>query len=58
MVRLVARGRTNAEISAELFLSLGTIKSHLVKVQSKLAITNSVQIAALGLGTRPGRLAE
>jgi len=46
VVRLVARGRTNAEISAELFLSLGTIKSHLAKVQNKLAITNRVQIAA------------
>lgn len=46
VVRLVARGRTNAEISAELFLSLGTVKSHLAKVQSKLHITNRVQIAA------------
>jgi len=46
VVRLVARGRTNTEISAELFLSLGTVKSHLAKVQSKLDITNRVQIAA------------
>lgn len=46
VVRLVARGRTNAEIGAELFVSLGTVKSHLGKVQSKLDITNRVQIAA------------
>lgn len=46
VVRLVAHGRTNAEISAELFLSLGTIKSHLAKIQKKLDITNRVQVAA------------
>ncbi len=46
VVRLVARGRTNAEIGAELFVSLGTVKSHLGKVQSKLDTTNRVQIAA------------
>ncbi len=46
VVRLVAHGRTNAEISVELFLSLGTVKSHLAKIQDKLDITNRVQIAA------------
>jgi len=46
VVRLVARGRTNAQVSAELFLSLGTVKSHLANVQSKLTLTNRVQVAA------------
>lgn len=46
VVRLVARGCTNAEISAELFLALGTVKSHLAKVQDKLGMNNRVQIAA------------
>jgi len=50
VVRLVARGRTNAEVSDELFLSLGTVKSHLANIQSKLALTNRVQVAAWAWG--------
>lgn len=46
VVRLVATGHTNAEICQQLFLSLGTVKSHLSNVQTKLALTNRVQIAA------------
>lgn len=46
LVRLVARGRTNAEIAGELFISLGTVKAHLASVQRKLGCTNRVQIAA------------
>lgn len=46
VVRLVARGRTNAETCGELFLSLGTVKSHLANVQAKLGLTNRVQVAA------------
>ena len=46
VVRLAARGLTNTEIGDELFLALGTVKSHLASVQSKLQLTNRVQIAA------------
>lgn len=46
VVRLVARGLTNAEISARLFISLGTVKSHLSSIQAKLHLNNRVQIAA------------
>jgi DNA-binding NarL/FixJ family response regulator len=46
VVRLVALGRTNAEISAELFLALSTVKTHLGGVQSKLGARNRVEIAA------------
>jgi DNA-binding NarL/FixJ family response regulator len=46
VVRAVARGRTNAEIAAELFVSLSTVKSHLANVQSKLDARNRVEIAA------------
>ncbi len=46
VVRAVARGRTNAEIAAELFVSLSTVKTHLTNVHSKLSTRNRVEIAA------------
>ncbi|MFF7790330.1 response regulator [Streptomyces sp. NPDC007991] len=46
VVRLVALGRTNAEIAAELYVSLSTVKTHLSSVQLKLAARNRVGIAA------------
>jgi DNA-binding NarL/FixJ family response regulator len=42
----VARGRTNAEIASELFISLGTVKTHLGSLQQKLAARNRVELAA------------
>jgi DNA-binding NarL/FixJ family response regulator len=46
VVRLVARGRTNAEIATSLHISLSTVKTHLNSVQLKLAARNRVEIAA------------
>jgi DNA-binding NarL/FixJ family response regulator len=46
VVRLVALGRTNAEIAVELYVSLSTVKTHLSSVQLKLAARNRVEIAA------------
>ncbi|MFF4249956.1 response regulator [Streptomyces sp. NPDC001663] len=46
VVRRVALGRTNAEIAAELYVSLSTVKTHLSSVQLKLAARNRVEIAA------------
>jgi DNA-binding NarL/FixJ family response regulator len=46
VVRLVADGRTNQEISDELFVSLSTIKSHMASIQAKLKLRNRVEIAA------------
>ncbi|WP_214368884.1 response regulator [Pseudonocardia sp. H11422] len=46
VVRAVARGRTNAEIAAELFVSLSTVKTHLANVHTKLAARNRVEVAA------------
>lgn len=46
VVRLVARGLTNAEVGAALFISLGTVKAHLGSVQNKLDVRNRVEIAA------------
>ena len=41
----VARGRTNAEIAAELFISLSTVKTHLASLMNKLGARNRVEIA-------------
>lgn len=41
----VARGRTNAEIADELFISLSTVKSHLASLMTKLGARNRVEIA-------------
>ncbi|WP_308250236.1 response regulator transcription factor [Sphaerisporangium fuscum] len=46
VVRLVARGRTNQEVAAELFVSLSTVKTHLGSIQMKLGARNRVEIAA------------
>lgn len=41
----VARGRTNAEIADELYISLSTVKSHLASLMTKLGARNRVEIA-------------
>jgi DNA-binding NarL/FixJ family response regulator len=46
VIRAIARGRTNTEIGAELFISLSTVKSHLASIQMKLGVRNRVEIAA------------
>ncbi|MER6812904.1 response regulator transcription factor [Spirillospora sp. NPDC000708] len=46
VVRAVARGRTNQEIAAELFISLSTVKGHIAGVQSRLGFRNRIEIAA------------
>ncbi|WP_416968245.1 response regulator [Streptomyces sp. 4F14] len=46
ITRLVAQGRTNAEIASELFIAPGTVKNHVAAVQRKLGARNRVGIAA------------
>jgi DNA-binding NarL/FixJ family response regulator len=45
VVREIARGRTNSEIGAELFISLSTVKSHVSTIQTKLDLRNRTEIA-------------
>jgi DNA-binding NarL/FixJ family response regulator len=45
VLRAVAHGRTNAELAAELFISLSTV-THLASLQTKLGARNRVELAA------------
>ncbi len=47
----VARGRTNAEIADELYMSLSTVKTHLGSVMSKIGARNRVEVAMWAYGT-------
>jgi DNA-binding NarL/FixJ family response regulator len=48
VLRLIAKGHTNAEIAAELFLSEATVKTHVGRIFSKLDLRDRVQAVILG----------
>ena len=43
----VGRGKSNAEIGAELFMSVATVKAHMTRMLTKLGLNNRVQVALL-----------
>ena len=44
MLLTVARGSTNAEIAAELHISLSTVKTHIASLMAKLGARNRVEV--------------
>ncbi|HEX6686677.1 MAG TPA: response regulator transcription factor [Candidatus Limnocylindrales bacterium] len=49
----VGRGSTNAQIGAELFMSLATVKQHVSAILTKLDLNNRTQIALLAHDATP-----
>ena len=52
VLRAMATGATNAEIAAELFLSIATVKTHVARVLSKLGLRDRVQAVVFAYESR------
>jgi two-component system response regulator NreC len=44
VLRLIALGHTNAEVSKQLYLSIRTVESHRAHIQQKLAMTTRSEL--------------
>jgi len=53
VVRLAARGLTNAEIGQRMFISPGTVRIHLSHIYAKVGVANRAQLAAEATARTP-----
>ncbi len=49
VLSLIARGKTNREIAADLFLSEGTVRNYVSSILSKLSVSNRAEAAAYAI---------
>src|SRR5262249_10162697 len=58
VMRGVARGKSNGEIAAELYLGQGTVKTHVAHILAKLGLRDRTQIVVMAYESgliQPGR---
>ena len=53
VARLVAVGRSNKQIAAELVISQRTAENHVRRILTKLGFTSRAQVAAWAAGSQP-----
>jgi two-component system response regulator NreC len=51
VLRLIALGHTNAEIAAQLFLSVRTVETHRARIQRKLGVSSRAELVHIALGS-------
>ena len=49
LVTLVAQGRTNAQIAAQLYISISTVRSHLDRIRDKTGCRRRADLTRLAL---------
>jgi DNA-binding NarL/FixJ family response regulator len=57
VLALIARGRSNDEIGRDLFISEGTVKTHVAAILRKLGVRDRVQAAVIAVESRVSGLA-